>query len=356
MQTLPIYRDHLITPKTIVVIFDTGIKQLSSANDKFEHVKDLIEQGRFDELAATIDKANAIRAASKGKFTVVNGIIQIDGESLPEALSRKLIALVDSGRDTDRLERFWDNLSQNPTESAREDLYAFIEANDIALTSDGCFVAYKKVLDSWYDSWTGKTYLNKPGSVVTMPRQKVDHDRRNTCSAGLHVAAFEYAGNFSGQRLLEVKVNPRDVVAVPPDYSQQKMRVCQYQVIREVEEQHEDHWYDYDDDSGVLVTEKVIVTAMPDSESRIRVPGILLRKLDLAPGDIAEVVHDFVGDEFLTIQPESGDDHFNFWASYTVQKDNSIRISKEVLEWAELDESSPVTLEFNSDTGCIEVC
>ena len=78
-------------------------------------------------------------------------------------------------------------------------------------------------------------YDNTPGRIVEMPREMVDPVRGNTCSQGLHVAAFKYAhsdyGNGEGH-LLEVKVNPRDVVAVPPDYDNQKMRVCKYKVIK----------------------------------------------------------------------------------------------------------------------------
>lgn len=31
--------------------------------------------------------------------------------------------------------------------------------------------------------------------------------------------------------LLEVKIHPKDVVAIPTDYNQQKMRVCEYTVL-----------------------------------------------------------------------------------------------------------------------------
>ena len=170
----------------------------------------------------------AIEKQTKGKFTVVNGTVEIDGETLPKSLSDKLLEFVDNMLETGPLERFWDNLKENPTQSAREDLFSFLEANRVALTVDGCFIAYKKVRDDWWDSYTGKTYKNVPGTLVKMDRDKVDSDRRNTCSAGLHVAAWEYASGFTGNRIVEVKVNPRDVVAVPEDYQNQKMRVCQY--------------------------------------------------------------------------------------------------------------------------------
>jgi hypothetical protein len=65
-----------------------------------------------------------------------------------------------------------------------------------------------------------------------MPREEVDEDPNRTCSTGLHVACFDYAKDF-GERLIEVKVNPRDVVAVPVDYNGTKLRCCQFEVIRE---------------------------------------------------------------------------------------------------------------------------
>ena len=77
-----------------------------------------------------------------------------------------------------------------------------------------------------------------------MDRSKVEADRRITCAAGLHVAAWGYASGFSGTKILEIKINPRDVVAVPPDYEQQKMRVCQYLVLRETEEPYARSIYD----------------------------------------------------------------------------------------------------------------
>ncbi len=237
LQTLKFYKDHMITNRSLVVFFDHGMPQtVLASNGRFEEVKNLLESGDFEAVPSAVNLALAIEHHTKGKFTVVNGVIVISGEVLPSALSDKLLEFVEKSLPTTPLERFWDNLKLNPAESAREDLFAYLEANQAPLTADGCFVAYKKVREDWWDSYTGKTHLNKPGMSVTMPRASVDGDRRNTCSAGLHVAAWGYASGFSGSRVLEVKINPRDVVAVPPDYQQQKMRVCEYLVLRQTEE------------------------------------------------------------------------------------------------------------------------
>jgi len=239
METLKFYVDHLITPRSLIVVFDHGAPvTVLNNNERFKEIANLLRDGDFDAIPQAISLALAIEYRTKGKFKVVNGTVEIDGQLLPKSLSDKLIEFVERCLPTTPLERFWDNLKLNPAASAREDLFSFLEANRVALTADGCFVVYKKVRDNWYDSHTGRTYLNTPGSIVKMDRAKVDGDRRNTCSAGLHVAAWGYASTFTGQRILEVKVNPRDVVAVPPDYSQQKMRVCEYTVIRQTDSEY----------------------------------------------------------------------------------------------------------------------
>ncbi len=87
------------------------------------------------------------------------------------------------------------------------------------------------------DKRTG-TINNSVGSFVMMNRADVDSNPNQTCSTGLHVASYDYARSVYGafgvensDILIEVKVNPRDVVAIPTDYNTQKMRVCQYEVV-----------------------------------------------------------------------------------------------------------------------------
>lgn len=70
------------------------------------------------------------------------------------------------------------------------------------------------------------------GKPVSMPREDCDNNPRMTCSTGLHVGAPEYVQGFgshnSDRHVLACLVNPANVVAVPYDYSGQKMRTCEY--------------------------------------------------------------------------------------------------------------------------------
>lgn len=77
------------------------------------------------------------------------------------------------------------------------------------------------------------TFDNSPGKTLEMPRNKISDDPKEACHEGFHVGALGYAGSFNGDvgKMVICKVDPADVVCVPYDANQQKMRVCKYKVV-----------------------------------------------------------------------------------------------------------------------------
>lgn len=352
------YYEHLITPRTVTVVFTDGdpVSIVRGDNNaaRFDNIVMLLRAGRTSEIPAAIDRALQVAVCSKGKFMVVEGQINIDGQPLPAMLSDKLIDIIDDNGDTTILENFWDNLKENPTKTSIEDLYSFLDYNNVPITSDGCFIVYKKVKDNFWDSHTGKTHQSKIGSVIEMPREKVDQNRNNTCSAGLHVAAFEYATTFSGTRLLECKVNPRDVVAVPPDYSNQKMRVCRYEVLRETTSKYEAPVY-----TGVAPTTRLgggvfkPLRLSLDSRGRLRIPGSAIRKLDCGVGSIVGALVTTPSSRFIRLQEADAailPDWYKAHREYTTDKDNSIRLSSAMLAEAKIDEHEEYVVRLKGNT------
>ena len=153
---------------------------------------------------------------------------------------------------------FIEKLMTNPSSRAIEELLQFVEFGKLPLHPDGDFLAYKKVDGNYKDIYTGKMD-NSIGTVVQVPRSAVDDDPKQTCSYGLHVCSYEYLRHYGSDdlggsvRIVLCKINPRDVVAVPEDYNNTKMRVCRYDVVDELK-LHEDmlrdtHIYgDYEDE------------------------------------------------------------------------------------------------------------
>lgn len=161
--------------------------------------------------------------------TVYNG-----DKPLHNSLTRRILKMMDEGFDIKPMLLFLNNLLQNPSARAIEELYTFLEVNNLPITEDGRFLAYKRVRHDYMDVYSG-TIDNHVGQIVKMPRNQVNDDCRETCSFGLHVASLGYLAHYSGERLMAALVNPKDVVSIPIDYDNSKMRVCEYEVNSELD-------------------------------------------------------------------------------------------------------------------------
>ena len=152
-----------------------------------------------------------------------------EGKPLADGLKKKIFGLLKENLPLDRFIKFAKKLAKNPSYRSRKMLYKFLEHNGHPLTEDGNFIAYRGCSSNFRDRYSGK-FDNSVGSICEMSRENVDDDPSNTCSTGLHVAAYDYAYNW-GPITLIVEVNPSDVVTVPYDYNGTKMRVCKFKVL-----------------------------------------------------------------------------------------------------------------------------
>lgn len=228
---------YQITNKTIIIVLNKKIFNIDRDNDKGQKIIELIKSGQLDLIEEVLAPVERVKKVLKGSDTTLEidkdgNLYDSSGEKFPAFLGKKILALNDEGFPVEIFLNFWANLKQNPSKDSKEDLFSFLEHNHHPLTPDGCFLAYKKVTkvgDNLMDS-NSRTIKNNPGDSPKMERSKVNPNRNETCSTGLHVASWEYAQNFSGDVLVCVKVNPMNVVTVPTDYSRQKMRTCEYTV------------------------------------------------------------------------------------------------------------------------------
>ena len=194
---------------------------------------------------------NHINSWGKNKIFCKNGNIYIkrgkEEHLISDKIHAKILLLLEENKDSEYMFSFLINLLDNPSVESITSLYDFLQYKELPLTEDGCFLAYKSVTNNYMDIYT-RSIDNSIGSIVSVPRQSVDSNRDNHCSNGLHVGAFKYVkqyGGFSdsfdipedqwkGNRIIIVKVNPKDAVSVPKDHNFQKLRVCRYEVVDEL--------------------------------------------------------------------------------------------------------------------------
>lgn len=221
----------------LITVFIGGTTHFVYSHEKnFQELKDHLK-GEHDKevILKLVDKTADIKRVTEGLVTIEGNQVLYAGELVHNTLAEKLVALVEEGFDVRPWARFMDNLMQNPSYKSRQSLYNFLEHWNAPITPDGCFVAVKNVRSDFTDIHTGK-FDNTPGSTVSMPRDQVNDDSSVTCSAGLHACATSYLDHFysAGGKTVAVKINPRDVVSVPYDYNNAKLRCCQYLVLSEV--------------------------------------------------------------------------------------------------------------------------
>ena len=176
--------------------------------------------------------AKTIETWTDGAFKMAGNSIQCGDETLPASLGERIVKMIKAGDDPKSLLNFWNRLTQNPSWSSVNQVWGFLANAGIPIDQDGYILAYKAVNNNWTDCHTG-TLDNSVGATQSVDRRKVSDDPNTPCHFGLHVGALFYATSFGphDRRMIICKVDPKDVVCVPHDSSQQKVRCCHYEVI-----------------------------------------------------------------------------------------------------------------------------
>lgn len=225
---------------TISLMYGNKPYTITTDHHYYKQILEQLRQKNYTNLENLLDVGNGIVqqaniSGGNNRIEFKNGLLYFDGFIIDNSLTRRILQLVQENYPFEPMIKFLENIMKNPSARAIQELYTFLEVNNIPITEDGCFLAYKRVRDDYKDMYSG-TFDNSIGKEVIMERTSVTDDKNQTCAAGLHVAAFSYIPHYNNGegRVMIVKVDPADVVSIPVDYKSAKMRVCRYIVIAEI--------------------------------------------------------------------------------------------------------------------------
>lgn len=248
-----VVENHATGQKTVIAFFPEEAEPLVTATSDHPHFTSIVRgldagdttvYGLFDVAVGINRKFEQLGS----RYSVKNGKFYRDLDEVNNVLADQVIEFLDAGVDDWKpLVAFLDRVEANPSAESREGLLKWIAAGKLTLTDDGLVVGYKSVLrgaDGTHTSTVAgpavvdgkdhdpKSFVpNIPGSIVEMPRSKVDANSRVECSVGLHVGTWKYASTFRGGKyIMEVHFDPVDAVAVP-HADAQKIRVRRYKVV-----------------------------------------------------------------------------------------------------------------------------
>jgi len=242
---------HILTNNSLTIIVDGKALTMESSNPSFSKAVELLKAEQYEEIPDLFDVPKAVEKFAEGNISVSDGEVRYKEEAIHNHVVGRVLDFMRQGLPYKPLVRFLDKLMENPSRRAVNELYAFLEHKAMPLTPDGNFLAYKGVREDYTDWHSGK-FSNKVGDVNEMTRNAVCDDANIGCSYGFHAGSLEYAKGYgSGGHLMVVEIDPRDVVSVPLDCDQQKLRTAKYKVVSHYEKKLEepmcDDYGDYDD-------------------------------------------------------------------------------------------------------------
>ena len=237
----------IITKEGITVLIDGVPNTIQKEDKNYDEVYQCIKDKDWERVSKLINKEKAVANFAKGKIEVKDGLVFFGGEQVHGYVVEKILQFIEEDVDAEPLLNFLTKVMENPSKRCVDQLFGFLEHKNMPIDPDGDFYAYKAVRSDWLDKHSG-TIDNSIGKIIEVARNKVDDQPENACSHGLHAGSMQYVSGFkrSGDHVIIVKINPKDVVAVP-EYDTSKLRCCRYEVVTEFEGLLPDTTYDFDE-------------------------------------------------------------------------------------------------------------
>lgn len=282
----------MLTGSTITAIVDSKPYQVGTSHPNYSMLLEAYRNNDSETFVSLVNENKGVEVYvqkdSKGNetgITVEEDKVLYKGRELHNVLVDRILSFRTKKLPVDDMVKFLENLIQNPSSSSVNELFDFMENKNLPITENGTFIGYKAVRSDYWSKTAGKTVLikgktddegrvyNGVGEEIECERNQVDDNRQHECSNGLHVGGLSYATvtfRNSGDKVVLVEVNPKDVVSVPRDYNAQKLRACAYKVIGEYEVplddvstrdfyEEEDEDYDYEEFTDYLSYEDLEV-------------------------------------------------------------------------------------------------
>ena len=227
----------------ITVILNNRPITIISSEPNFQDAVSAYRQSDWETLAEVVNRPKLIEKYSDGNIKVYDGVITFKGKQVHNYVVDKIFELLNDGFDINPIVKFLDSRMANPSPTIQEELFQFLEVNQMAITEDGGFLAYKLTKNDGTPYYQGGSMVYKVGETMEMKREDVCNDRSECGGPGLYFGnkgywnnSFDANNRYAGDgKMFIVKLMPEWVVSIPSAESQTKGRAYKMEVVAEYE-------------------------------------------------------------------------------------------------------------------------
>jgi hypothetical protein len=179
-----------------------------------------VELGAHDDHAPDLDPNHdpdcddSIGLCNHRDFDGDNVGVFWDGKELNGLVAKRIVHHVERNEGYDALKNFLTKALSGKDEKRMDNLFRFVEKNNLPIHPDGDVLAFKAVRPDGKDTHFPSRILYELGKYVE--QENFDESPHNLCSTGLHIGGRSYVksfGRLSDDKFFIVKVDPNDFVS-----------------------------------------------------------------------------------------------------------------------------------------------
>ncbi|MEK6879340.1 MAG: hypothetical protein AABY22_07030 [Nanoarchaeota archaeon] len=221
------------TGSTLTLFVGNRTHSIHNSDILYLQIIQALREKRYGDVVQFIDKSSCIKSLSKGRFEIKGCEVFYKGKVVHNYVCNKIIECLQQGLPIEPLLAFLEKLLKNPDQRCIEAAYQFVSSENLPIDQNGNILALKCVQSNWMDRFSGQI-KNKVGAIIKMRNRPKIKDYGVACSsAGFHLGNQNYINGFKndGDNVIVVSADPQDIISLPSDSNEGKMRVCRYRVV-----------------------------------------------------------------------------------------------------------------------------
>lgn len=223
---------HIVSNSGITVVFDDGPKMLHKSSARYQEALDALKSSDVSRLREIMDPRGAIKKYSNNELSFDNdGSILFEGLRFGTKMESLLKSCMSRDLPWEVVARFATNCLANPSSRVHGEIESLLASENLPITEDGCFLAYKLVTVDNLDADHG-IFDCSIGKTVEYPREKISRHAKKGPERGLSAGGRAYTNSGFVGKTVVVKINPADVIGVYM-HPYREAVVCRFSVVKD---------------------------------------------------------------------------------------------------------------------------